>query len=363
MNRMLDLAIGLRIPIAIAAALLTGSLLIAAGGGDPVKAYGLLFKEAFLDYWGLSNTLVKTSPILLAALAVIVPLRAGLYNIGGEGQIYIGGLFATIAALHLDGVTVIVALPTVILAAMTGGALWAALAGALRAWRSINEVIVTLLLNFIAIHIVSYAVSGPMMAAGAPYPYSDEIPQSLRLPILMPQTDAHMGVIFGLTAAAAITFIFMRTSIGMALDVAGRSANAAQYAGLNVKRQIVLSMATGGALAGLAGGIEVLGLKYRLFHLFSAGYGFDGIVAAFMTNAHPALAPVSSFFLAGLQSGANVMQRAAGIDGTVVEAIVGIIIIFVAASLAWRTDLLRAFLRKGDRDEIPSIQVSRVESK
>jgi general nucleoside transport system permease protein len=172
-----------------------------------------------------------------------------------------------------------------------------------------------------------------------------------------------MGVIFGLTAAAAITFIFMRTSIGMALDVAGRSANAAQYAGLNVKRQIVLSMATGGALAGLAGGIEVLGLKYRLFHLFSAGYGFDGIVAAFMTNAHPALAPVSSFFLAGLQSGANVMQRAAGIDGTVVEAIVGIIIIFVAASLAWRTDLLRAFLRKGDRDEIPSIQVSRVESK
>lgn len=344
MKRLLELVTGLRIPAAILAALVVGSLLIAVSGKSPLEAYSLLFHEAFIDYWGLSNTLVKTSPILLASLAVIVPLRAGLYNIGGEGQIYIGGLFATIAALHLDGVTSIIAMPTVIVSAILGGALWAAVAGVLRAWRGINEVIVTLLMNFIAIHIVSYAVSGPMIAQGAPYPYSDEIPRALRLPILLPQTDAHIGVLFGLAAAVLIAFVFFRTSFGFALDVTGKSPHAAGYAGLSVKRQIICSMAVGGALAGLAGGIEVLGLKYRLFHLFSAGYGFDGIVAAFMANAHPILAPFASFFLAGLQSGANAMQRVAGVDGSVVEAIVGIIIIFVAASLAWRSDRLRSFL-------------------
>ncbi|MGV6874795.1 ABC transporter permease [Pseudochelatococcus sp. B33] len=363
MNRLLDLASGLRIPLAVAAALLVSSVLIVAAGGDPLAAYGLLFREAFLDYWGLSNTLVKTSPILLAALAVIVPLRAGLYNIGGEGQIYIGGLFATVAALRLEGVTVVVAMPLVVLAAMAGGALWAALAGLLRAWRGINEVIVTLLMNFIAIHIVSYAVSGPMIAQGAPYPYSDEVPAALRLPILLPQTDAHIGVVFGLVAAAAITVVFLRTPVGMALDITGRSVNAARYAGIDVRRQIVWSMAAGGALAGLAGGIEVLGLKYRLFHLFSAGYGFDGIVAAFMANANPALAPLSAFFLAGLQAGANVMQRVAGIDGSVVEAMVGIIVIFVAASLAWKLDLLRVFVSGTGRDSTPAMQLSRPESK
>lgn len=346
MTRLLDLASLLRIPLAIIAALLTGSILIATAGSDPLTAYGLLFKEAFLDYWGLSNTVVKASPILLAALAVIVPLRAGLYNVGGEGQIYMGGLFATIAALNLDGIPAFLAVPLAILASMIGGALWAAIAGVLRAWRGINEVIVTLLMNFIAIHIVSFAVSGPMLAEGAPYPYSEEIPEALRLPILLPQTDAHIGILFGLALSIAITFIFLRTSVGMALDITGRSVNAARYAGLNVERQIVWSMAAGGALAGLAGGIEILGFKYRLFHLFSAGYGFDGMVAAFMANAHPALAPLSAFFLAGLESGANLMQRAAGVDGTVVEAIVGIVVIFVAAGLTLKIDGLHVFFSR-----------------
>lgn len=158
------------------------------------------------------------------------------------------------------------------------------------------------------------------IAKGAPYPYSDQIPKALRLPVLLPQTDAHAGILFGLVAAAVIYFVLMRTTTGIALDITGRSVRAAQYAGLKVQQQVMSPMAAGGALAGLAGGIEVLGLKYRLFHLFSAGYGFDGIVAAFMASANPALAPLSAFFLAGPRSGANAMQRAAGVDGSVVEA-------------------------------------------
>ncbi|TIP33911.1 MAG: ABC transporter permease [Mesorhizobium sp.] len=149
----------------------------------------------------------------------------------------------------------------------------------------------TLLMNYIAIHVVSFAVSGPMIASGAPYPYSDEIPEQYRLPLLMPQTDAHIGIIFGLVAAGMIAFIFAR-------------------------------------------------LKYRLFHLFSPGYGFDGVVAAFIANANPAFAPLSALFLGALKSGASVMQRAAGVEGTVVDAIVGLVVILVAGSLAWKGDLL-----------------------
>lgn len=220
--------------------------------------------------------------------------------------------------------------------------LWAAVAGLLRAYRGVNEVIVTLLMNFIAIHIVSYAVSGPLLAAGAPYPYSEELPTSLRLPILLPQTDAHAGILFGLVLAVALWFHFSRTAHGFALDVVGCNAQAARYAGIRVKREIVIAMIAGGAMAGLAGGLEVLGLKYRLFHLFSAGYGFDGIVVAFMAGGNPLVVPIAAFFLSGLQAGAGVMQRAVGLEGTVIEAIQGLVVIFVAASLTWQPAWLRA---------------------
>lgn len=344
MTNLIKVLLGLRVVAAILAALAVGSVLVVIAGVEPLAAYAALFHEAFFDYWGLSNTVVKASPILLASLAVILPLRAGIYNIGGEGQIYIGGLFATLAALNLPPMPSALAIPVAISCAMLGGALWASVAGLLRAWKRINEVIVTLLMNYIAIYIVSFAVSGPMMADGAPYPYSDEIPEAFRLPILMPQTDAHIGIIFGVVAAAAIAFVFNRTSAGLALDIVGKSPAAARYAGLQVNRHVIGSMAAGGMLAGLAGGIEVLGLKYRLFHLFSPGYGFDGVVAAFVANANPALAPISALFLAGLKSGASVMQRAAGVEGTVVDAIVGLVVIFVAASLAWKTESLRALV-------------------
>ncbi|WP_322418779.1 ABC transporter permease [Mesorhizobium huakuii] len=346
MTRLRDALVGLRVVMAVAVALGLGSILILATGADPVKAYAALVHEALFDYWGLSNTIVKTSPILLASLAVMVPLRAGVYNIGGEGQIYMGGLFGTLAALHLPALPSMIAISVALMCAMLGGALWAAIAGLLKAWRGINEVIVTLLMNYIAIHVVSFAVSGPMIASGAPYPYSDEIPEQYRLPLLMPQTDAHIGIIFGVVAAGVIAFIFARTATGLSLDIVGRSPRAARYAGLNVKTHIVASMASGGMLAGLAGGIEVLGLKYRLFHLFSPGYGFDGVVAAFIANANPAFAPLSALFLGALKSGASVMQRAAGVEGTVVDAIVGLVVILVAASLAWKGDLLGGVIER-----------------
>jgi len=336
MNALIDLFIRLRSLWATLVALLLGAALIGLSGHNPGEAYLVLVREGFADYWGFANTLVKACPIILAALAVCVPYRAGLYNIGGEGQIYIGGLAATLAGLYLPDGSAPLMICLVMASAVLGGAGWAAIAGVLKAWRGVNEVIVTLLLNFVAIHIVSYAVSGPLLAKDAPYPFSEELPASVHLPILLAGTDAHMGILFGLVLALALHLHFNRTAHGLALDIIGRNPRAARYAGIRIERQTVVAMAIGGGLAGLAGGIEVIGVKYRLFHMFSAGYGFDGIVVAFMAGAQPLMVPIAGIFIAALKAGAGSMQRAAGIDGSVVEAIVGIVVMTVAAGLAWK---------------------------
>ena len=321
---------------AVLVALLMGSALILAGGGDPIEAYRTLFGEAFFDRFGFGTTLVKFSPILLAGLAVAIPLRAGLFNVGAEGQIYLGALFSSIAALLLPPMYWMLHLAICVLAGMAGGAVWALIPALLRTYRGINEVIVTLLLNYVAIHLVSFAAGGPMMEEGAPYPYSTEIPFDLMLPLILPPTDAHAGVLVGVVLALVLYVAMRHTSFGFAMNTVGFNSRAAEYAGINVKRQMVLAMTIGGALAGLGGAFEVLGVKYRLFHNFSNGYGFDGIVAAFMAAANPIIVPFTALFLAGLKAGAQLMQRATGVESTVVDAIQGLVVMFVAASLALR---------------------------
>jgi simple sugar transport system permease protein len=323
---------------AVLAALLIGSLLIVSGGSNPLDAYVALFHGAFFEYYGIGNTLVKMSPLILAGLAVALPLRAGLFNIGVEGQIYMGALFATIASLYLPEMPGAIHIMVASVAGMIGGGLWALFPALLRAYYGVNEIIVTLLLNYVAINIVSYAVSGPMLAQGAPYPYSNEIPERLFLPLIMARTDAHLGVVIGLVIAVAMFFVFRNSTLGFSLATVGRNPHAARYAGMSVKRHIVLSMVIAGAIAGLAGTYEVLGFRYRLFHLFSPSYGFDGVIITFLAGGHPLLVVIAATFLAGLRSGAGIMQRAVGIDVTVIEAIQGLVVIFVAMSLAFRFD-------------------------
>ncbi|MGE0211157.1 MAG: ABC transporter permease [Parvibaculaceae bacterium] len=322
---------------AVLAALLVGSGLMLLAGTDPIKAYGALFHGAFFDYWGFASTLVKTCPLLLAGLAVALPLRAGLFNIGAEGQIYMGALAATIVALYLPELPGPIHIFLATVAGGIGGALWALLPALLKAYQRINEIIVTLLMNFVALHFVSFIVSGPMMEPGAPYPYSREIPFSLFLPSILPRTDAHLGVVIAVILAIAIHIVMRRGVAGFTLETVGQNPAAARYAGMSVERHIIVSFLVAGALAGLAGTFEVLGHRYRLFDAFSQGYGYDGIVVAFLAALNPLFTIFSAFFIAGLRSGANIMQRAVGVPVTVIEAIQGLVILFVAMSLAVRS--------------------------
>ncbi|WP_282609726.1 ABC transporter permease [Pelagibius sp. Alg239-R121] len=323
---------------AVLAALLVGALLISMTEVSAWTAYRELFSGAFFDYYGVASTLVKMSPILLAGLAVVIPLRAGLFNIGAEGQIYIGALTASMAALYLPEMPAFIHISIVVVAGAMGGGLWGFIPGYLKAYHGINEVIVTILMNYVGINLVSFFAGGPMMQEGAPYPYSPEIAEHLWLPWIMDGTDAHAGVLVGIFLAFVVWVAMRYTTIGFALDTVGKNLTAARYAGINVKRQILVSMFVAGAIAGLAGTFEVIGLKYRLYHMFSPGYGYDGIVVAFLAGLNPVLVPLSALFLSGLKAGAHIMQRATGLESTVIDAIQGLVIIFVAASLAFRFD-------------------------
>lgn len=321
---------------AVVLALLLGAVLIAATGHNPWIAYVALVQGAVLDYWGLAATLNKLCPLLLSSLAVALPLRAGLFNLGAEGQIYMGALGATLVALALPQLPGVLGIVLCTLAGALAGGLWGAIPGWLKAVRGTNEIISSLLMNYLAINLVSYLVAGPMKEPGAPYPYSYEIAPAYHLPIVLPRTDAHLGVLLAILLVCVVAIGVQRTIAGFALQVTGTNPIAGRYAGIPVSWYLLGSFAAGGAAAGMAGACEVLGVKYRLYHLFSSGYGFDGLVIAFLAPQHPLWLLPSAAFLSVLQTGARTMQTVAGVEVTIVQVIQGLVVMFVAASVALR---------------------------
>ena len=318
---------------AIIAALVVGAGLIALAGVNPIMAYTVLFREALANYYGFGTTLTKTAPLLLTSLGVLVALKAGQFNIGGEGQIYMGGLGSALVGLYIHGLPSWVHVFLALLGGFLLGAIWGLIPGYLKAVRGLNEVITTLLLNYVALNLISYLVSNPLIEPGAPSPYSPLIDSSAQLPIILPQTQTHAGILIGLLAAAILWFVFRRSPLGYQIEAVGQNPIAAHYAGISVKRTIMLVMALAGGLAGLAGAGEVMGLKYRLFDHFSPGYGFDAIAIAFLSRGNLTGVLLTSLFFGALRSGANVMQRSAGVPVTVVYAIQGLTVLFIAISL------------------------------
>jgi simple sugar transport system permease protein len=320
--------------IAIAAALIVGAGLIIIAGKSPIAAYGALFQEAIANYYGFSNTLTKTTPLLLTSLGVLVALKAGQFNIGGEGQIYMGGLGSALVGLYVKGLPLVIHLPLALLAGFLLGAIWGLIPGYLKAVRGVNEVITTLLLNYVAQYFISYLVNGPMMAPGAPSPFSPKLPESAQLPTILPQTQTHAGILIGLLVAGILWVVFARSPLGYQIEAVGQNPIAARYGGMSVEGTIMLVMALAGGLAGLAGASEVMGLKYRLFENFSGGYGFDAIAIAFLSRGSIPGVVFTSLFFGALRSGANVMQRSADVPVTIVYAIQGLTVLFIAISLA-----------------------------
>jgi simple sugar transport system permease protein len=324
----------LRPLIPAAAALLAGLLVLGLGlalaGYDALLALGALWRGAF-GSWDtlLSATLVRAVPLIILGLAVTVAFRAGALNIGGEGQFYAGAIVATWVGLRAAGWNAPVAIGSVWLAAAVAGVLWIAVPVLLKLRFGVLEVITTLLLNFVAEIAVSYAITGPLQEARHVYPQSDPIAEAARLPIL-PGSRLHVGILLALVLALLVWLVFTRTVWGFRLRAVGLGPRAAEVSGrIPTGRVLGSALLWSGALAGLAGGVEVTGVTYSLYQNLSPGYGFTAIAVALLARLHPLGVIGTGILFGALEAGALGMQREAGVPAVAVAVVEAVIILAV----------------------------------
>jgi len=314
-----------RTAAAVLAATVVAGGVIALLGYPPVEAVRALLAGAFGSGAALTATLLKLAPLLLTGLAVSLCFRCGVWNIGAEGQLYAGALLATVVATRLMPTAPgWIGLPTLIAASAIGGAVWAGIAGALRARRGVSEVISTILLNFVALQLVSLAVHGPLQEATGAYPQSDAFAAAFRLPAL---GRLHAGVALAVVLAVASSWLLFRTSIGFRMRAVGLSPTAARFAGIEPDRQLVSTLALAGGLAGIAGGVEVAGVTGRLYESLSPGYGYTAIAVALLARLHPLAVIPAAFFFAILEAGGAAMQRSAGVPAVATDVLKGVVIL------------------------------------
>ncbi|MGH2428060.1 MAG: ABC transporter permease [Candidatus Limnocylindria bacterium] len=321
---------------AIVAAFAVSAILIVLAGVNPLDAYAAMIQGSVGSPASLAVTGVRMTPILLTGLAVAISFRAGVFNIGAEGQLYLGAAAAAAVALVPLGIPGILHIILALLAGFVGGALWILVPAYLRAYRGVSEVVTTLMLNFVGILVVSYLVDptlGPMGERGASFAQSVPIEDTARLPILAARTSLHAGLPIGVAIAIALYVLIQYTPFGFRLRMIGANPTAARFAGVRSARQMVLVMLLSGGIAGLAGAGEVMGLRHRLFDHFSPGYGYDGIAIALLAGANPLAVIVTAGFFGALRAGSSLMQQVTRIETSIVLIIQALTILFVIAGL------------------------------
>lgn len=316
---------GLGALVAPAAALGLVALGLLLLGQAPGPALAALWRGAFGDADAVATTLVKAAPLLLTGVAVALSFRSGVWNIGAEGQLVLGALAATAVATRLlPEAPVAVLLPACALAGAAGGALLAAIAGALRVFRGVSEVISTILLNFVALQALALAVHGPLQEASGAYPQSDALPAAALLPAL---GRVHAGVVVAALVAPAAAWALFRTPAGFRLRAVGLSPLAARFAGISPERETLVALGVAGALAGLAGAFEVMGVTRRLFEGLASGAGYTAIAVALLARLHPLGVIPAALFFGALDAGAGSMQRNAGVPSVVTQVVQGLVIL------------------------------------
>ncbi|MEW5881348.1 MAG: ABC transporter permease [Pseudomonadota bacterium] len=326
--------------LALASGLALFGLFVWLDGHDPVQVWQLLFRGAFGDAFSLQNTLQRAAPLMLTALCVAVPARAGLTVIGGEGALVLGGLACSALpiAIALPGGAVGTAM--LLAAAAVAGAAWIALAGWLRQWRGVNETISSLLLSYIAIALFKHLVEGPLRdPASLNKPSTLPLDASLLIGSIA-SYDVHWGLVFGLVACVLAALWLGATTHGFATRVVGGNPRAAQLVGLPATRLVVVACALGGAAAGLAGGIEVAAVHTSANAALIAGLGYTGILVSFVARHHPlAIIPVAVLF-GGFLAAGSLLQRRMGLPDASVHVLMGFCFLVILASEAWRGRLV-----------------------
>lgn len=312
-----------------AVALATTILLLIATRTDVGTALTGLWNGSIGTQAGLGAMIARSTSVALVAVGVAVGLRAGALNVGAEGQLYLGALAATVVALYLPGPG-IVNIVAAIASAFIAGAAWVLLPAILKVYRGIDEIITTVMMNYIGIQFVSYLIGGSLQAEGALFPETEEIPHFL--PTLIPDSSSSYGFVLALVLAVFASVVINYSRAGLALRAVGANWVAARYAGIRDRRVVVVAMLHSGGLCGVAGAVAILGFQHRLQEGFSPGYGNQGLVAAVLAGGSPISAVFFSLVLGGLQSGGEELQRQAGVPIAFVYIVQGLAIMLLVAN-------------------------------
>jgi general nucleoside transport system permease protein len=323
-----------------AVGLVVGTLIIVASGADPLAAYAALARGALGGPRPLTETVLKATPLVIMGLGLVVAFRCRIWNIGGEGQYFAGALAGTVVGLlGQASLPASLLIPLMLLAGFAGGAVWAALAAWLKLAFGVNEIIATIMLNFVALYTVSYLARGPLRDPMGYLPQSARLEEVARLPTL-PGSRIHLGVLIALLLVPAIYVLLWKSTVGFRLRAIGSSARVALATGINVRTGVALAFLTSGALAGLTGIIEISAVHARLKDGISGDYGFTGILVALLGRLHPVGVLLAGVFFAILTIGTQSMHTALGLPLALSQVlhVVVILVVLVADALArrWR---------------------------
>jgi simple sugar transport system permease protein len=334
--------------VAVLLALLVGAVILQVSGASPIQAYGALFKGAFGSMKALGRTLEKATPLVFSGLAVAFAFKAGLFNIGAQGQLLFGAMVSAIAGFAITGLPAYIHAPLALLLGGLAGALYGIIPGALKTYTGAHEVITTIMLNYIATNITDYLADGPLKdtTPGNVVARTPAILESARIPSIQ---EIPIGFLLAIVAAIIVWWLLWRTTIGFEIRTTGLNPNAARYAGMRVAFTLVLTMVLSGFLAGLGGAVETQGVVYRYQPAFNIGLGFDGITVALLGQTHPIGIIPAAILVGAMKAGASQMQFDAHVAKEITDVIQALMLFFIAADMIVRK-LIR--MREGPAGQI-----------
>ncbi|GAB4582139.1 MAG: ABC transporter permease [Anaerolineales bacterium] len=326
----------LSVPLgAVLLAALIGAIILAVSGASPLAAYTALLKGSFGDLTTLGRTLEKATPLVFSGLAVAFAFKAGLFNIGAQGQLLFGAIVSAWLGFSIEGLPFLLHAPLALLGGALAGALYGAIPGALKTYTGAHEVITTIMLNFVAINLTDYLADGPWKDP-SPGNIVARTPKILESAVIPRIGDIPVGFLISVALALFIWWLLWRTTLGFEIRTVGINPHAARYAGIRVARTVILTMALSGVLAGLGGAVETQGVVGRFQPGFNTGLGFDGITVALLGKTHPFGVIPAALLVGAMKAGASTMQFDAGVAKEITDVIQALILFFVAADMIVR---------------------------
>jgi simple sugar transport system permease protein len=327
--------------IAILAAFLVGAVVLWATGYSPIEAYSAVLTGAFGDVYGVGQTLTQATPIIFTALAFLFAFKCGLFNIGAEGQLLIGGFVAALVGISFADLPIFIHLPLALLAGASGGAIWGFIPGVLKAKLGAHEVITTMMLSYVALYVTSYMVNYPFKAPGW-VAQTVFITPSAELPRILQPTQLSASMMIALIVAALTAYVLEKTTLGYEVRAIGLNPAAAESSGINVKKGMIIALVISGAIAGLGGAGEILGVHRRFIDNFSPGYGWDGLAVALIGGLNPIGAVLAAILFGALRSGGMMMNMVTGVPLDIISVLQALVVLFVSAPR-----LIKYLLKRG----------------